>query len=346
LGIYSTSLGLLDAVSRHPDVQRVRVLANSGIAGHLPQNNRVEVESHDYAATGTLGRMWWEQIGCYRGLVEKNDDWLFLPKGFASFVGRSPIRLAVYVHDIMAATFADRYPGSFSRAKQWYFAACYRASLRRSRVVFTNTEFTRGELERWAAKQRVRCPPIVVVGYGVAPSAGSDGENKEDRILVFVRKSPHKRTDLAIRYVERWRRERHYGGQLVAVGSMPDGLDLSDGDGWHHEERLSSAQYTDLVAKSRLVVHFSEYEGFGMPPLDAVLAGVCPVYSDLPPEREVMDGAGCPFINSSYDSFVQAMDRALSISPQQLRSWADALALRHDWRGVADRVVSALHRFA
>ena len=291
--------------------------------------------------------MCWEQIGLHRALAGKGDDWLLLPKGFSSFVTPCPTRLAVYIHDVMAVTFADRYPGSMSRVKQAYFAACYRASLARARVVFTNTEFSRRELESWAARHGLRCPPVVVVGYGVdrPPPAGGVAEG-EDRVLVFVRRSPHKRTDLAFKYVEQWRKQYGYRGRLTAIGTLPAGLRLPGDGTWTHEDRLSPAAYAGLMGRSRVAVHFSEYEGFGMPPLEAVLAGACPVYSDLPPEREVMNGAGWPFETQSYDSFAAAMNQAMATSPDQVRVWKDRLMARHDWPTVAGRVVSALREFA
>mgnify|MGYP001599446202 CR=1 FL=1 len=347
LAIYNTALGLIVALARHPDARRVRILANRDMIGQLPRGDNVKVETYDYAAGGSVGRVWWEQVGVHRAVAGRNDDWLILPKGFAAFVTPCPIRLAVYVHDIMAAVLADRYPGTFPRAKQAYFAACYRASLKRARVVFTNTEFTRQELAHWATGQGLTCPPVRVVGHGVDPSSG-DGvvAQKEDRILVFVRRSAHKRTDLAVRYVEQWRKDCDYKGSIVALGTLPEELRLPQNGRWTHEERVPGTRYVDLIRQSRVAVHFSEYEGFGLPPLDAVLAGTCPVYSDLPPEREVMVGAGCPFDNGSYDAFAGAMNRAMSMPREQVKTWADALRARHDWRIVSDRVVSALREFA
>jgi len=153
LGIYNMSMGLIGALARHPDVRRIRVLASREMVEQLPQSDNVKSETYDYPAGGSVGRVWWEQVGIHRAVAGKDDDWLILPKGFASFVTPCPIRLAVYIHDIMAAVFADRYPGTFPRAKQAYFSACYRASLKRARVVFMGTEFARRYLAQWAAGQ-------------------------------------------------------------------------------------------------------------------------------------------------------------------------------------------------
>ncbi len=96
------------------------------------------------------------------------------------------------------------------------------------------------------------------------------------------------------------------------------------------------------MATARVVVFTSEYEGFGRPPVEAVLAGACPVYSDIPATREVMNGAGCPFTNRDYQSFVAALQRAISVTPAQIHIWSEELIARHNWDSVVDRILAAL----
>ena len=92
-----------------------------------------------------------------------------------------------------------------------------------------------------------------------------------------------------------------------------------------------------------MLVYFSDHEGFGMPPVEATLSGACPVYSLLPPTREAMADAGLPFSNTSFESFRDAMNRALKVSPEIISAWADELLARHQWSRVAERVMTALH---
>ena len=79
-----------------------------------------------------------------------------------------------------------------------------------------------------------------------------------------------------------------------------------------------------------------------MPPVEAVLAGTCPVYSKIPVTSEVMRGLGCPFENASYQSFAQAMDRALVVSSDVLEDWAGRLLQCHDWDKVVDCFIRGL----
>ena len=97
-----------------------------------------------------------------------------------------------------------------------------------------------------------------------------------------------------------------------------------------------------MMRRARAVIYISEYEGFGMPPVEAVLEGSCPVFSDIPPLREAMGEAGCPFANDSEESFLKAMDKALSTLPETIHAWAAGLLHRHHWPAVAEKIVQEL----
>jgi len=153
---------------------------------------------------------------------------------------------------------------------------------------------------------------------------------------------PHKLTRRAVELLSRWQRDNSFAEQMHWVGSFPERLELPAHPGWQRHARLPEAEFRALLARARAVVFVSDYEGFGRPPVEAVLAGACPVYSDLPVTREVMNGCGAPFENASYESFAAALSHALDTRPEQLRMWADDLLLRHNWNAVADRIVAAL----
>ena len=53
-------------------------------------------------------------------------------------------------------------------------------------------------------------------------------------------------------------------------------------------------------------------------------------------------GAGCPFTNGDYQSFVAAMQRAISVTPTQIHIWSEELIARHNWGSVVDRILAAL----
>ncbi|HQQ05108.1 MAG TPA: glycosyltransferase [Kiritimatiellia bacterium] len=343
IGIYNISLGLGRALAQHPALERLTCLVNSTLPADMLSSARTETRIVDVPLRGRWGRIAWDQAGCYRAARRSGNPWLFLPKGFGSFVQRCPVKLAVYLHDIIILIYPERYPGVVSRAHYRYFDLTCRQTLRHADLVFTNTEFSRREILRWARERKIRCPPVVVAGYGFEPRLSP--RPRRDQILVMVRDVPHKRTDLAVAWTERWRTESGYEGRILCAGPLPEGLALPRDPAWVSAGKVPPKQMIELMAESRAVVHFTEYEGFGMPPVEAVLAGTPPVYSQIPVAQEVMGETGCPFSNDDYDSFSHAMNRALGASPDEIQKWADLLEQRHNWPQVANRVMDALRSF-
>ena len=344
VGIFNLSMGLLPGLAQDPAISSLTVLGNSTLAEgcRLPTNVRMQL--CDQAIAGRFQRLWWDQWGVYQAARRAAQEWLFLPKGFASFLRSSPVKLALYVHDTILESYYREYPG-VPRLELMYFGQCLRANLRHGRLIFTNSDFTRREIERVAARAGLPIPPVINVGIGFEappPSANS----RENEILVLAGPFPHKRTDLALAYLRRWQEETSFDGKVQWVGNLPTNLTLPPLNGWSHLTRLPEPQYRAAMSRARVLVFFSEYEGFGMPPVESVLHGTCPVYSELPATREVMAGAGCAFHNADYGSFAQAMHDALHVTRTQLELWRDQLSRRFNWSRVCTAVVEALKTYS
>lgn len=52
------------------------------------------------------------------------------------------------------------------------------------------------------------------------------------------------------------------------------------------------------IARAELLIQPSAYEGFGLPPLEALCLGTKPVVSDIPVFREVYDGLDVTFFKA------------------------------------------------
>jgi glycosyltransferase involved in cell wall biosynthesis len=129
---------------------------------------------------------------------------------------------------------------------------------------------------------------------------------------------------------------------LIFVGELPKGITLPQFPQWRHHHRLPEKDYQELFTSSSVLIYFSEYEGFGMPPVEAAINAVCPVYSDIPALREVMVGCGFSFKNNSYEDFSSALNISLNTQYEQIKSWGDKLLKLHNWQDRANKFISAL----
>lgn len=165
IGIWNVSTGLLRHLAAHPQVQRVTVFANPTQAG-LVESDKVQCWFYQLALRGKLGRLIWDQWGVYRAARQARQPWLFLPKGFASFVRRCPVRLAAYVHDTIHDFYARTYQPNPLQRETGYFLRCLKATLRQATVLFTNSQFTAVEVRRLALQWGLPVPRLCVAGIG------------------------------------------------------------------------------------------------------------------------------------------------------------------------------------
>lgn len=110
-----------------------------------------------------------------------------------------------------------------------------------------------------------------------------------------------------------------------------NGLVIVGGDGWLNEgiikkisvmqnkglkvmkvnQYVSGDDLPALYSGSSLFLQPALYEGFGITPLEAMACEVPVVLSDIPPHREVVDGAGYYFNALNPDSLVASINEAL-----------------------------------
>lgn len=341
VGILNLSTQLLENLARSTHFARLCVLSNSKIDDALQLPSGVTIKRHDEAIRSKFGRMFWDQWGAYRAGKDSGNRWLFLPKGFSSFLKTPTFKLAVYVHDAMHRFYRINYPYFIPWFEGKYFTQCLKETLKQSDVIFTNSDFTKNELMCFANDFKLNLPPMVTAGIGFTRCKNIIS-TKRNSLLLLTSACPHKLTKCAVNFIERWQREVNFSGEVNLVGSLPAGMQLPPLAGWRHYPRLSEIMYRQFLSEARTLLFFSLYEGFGMPPVEAIIAGTCPVFSNLAVTREVMGDAGFSFLNSSYESFAQSMDRALNVSEAQVDSWASQLLERHNWDRVVEKVVNGL----
>ena len=245
----------------------------------------------------------WEQVTLAWALRRHPPDVLFAPAYTAPLAIRVPVALTL--HDVSFLA----HPEWFRPRERWRRRVLTRASARRAAVILTVSGFSRGEIERRLGIPggRIRVVAHGIDQTGLPPSAPPEmpqsalpGAREQDPIVLYVGSLLNRRhvpelveaAALAIRQVPALR--------LVLVGDnrtwpRQDPAALARRLGISRQVDVRSfvpdAELRHLYDTASVFAFLSDYEGFGLTPLEALAAGIPPIVLDTPVAREVYGNA-------------------------------------------------------
>jgi glycosyltransferase involved in cell wall biosynthesis len=218
----------------------------------------------------------------------------------------------------------------FGRAELAYRAVAYDRPARRADAVITISEFSKRQIVRHLGvpAERVHVVPLGVEAEAFTPSSAEP----EPFVLYPAREWPHKNHATlleAMHLVRRTRPELRLvltGGTLEALGDLPS---------WVERRGLVSREELLRLYRHAACLAFpSRYEGFGLPPLEAMASG-CPVAAaragSLP---EVCGDAAVLFDPDDPADVARAIDEAVE-RRADLAGRGLARARGHTWSACA-----------
>ncbi len=163
-------------------------------------------------------------------------------------------------------------PALFSRAERIFRYFAYDRPARRATLIVTVSEFAKNGIVRHLniAPEKVRVIPLGVDGSSFTPYLGE----REDFALYPARGWKHKNHAALIEAMTLVRARRPEmrlvltGGALGSLGAVPDWVDVRG--------IVSAEELRELYRRAAVLTFPSLYEGFGLPPLEAMASG-CPV---------------------------------------------------------------------
>lgn len=339
MGIFNVSMGLARGLMNCPEITELHILGNDECKDAF-RNIPAHVHLHllDMPVPRRFKRVWWDQLGLSAAIRRIAPDWAILPKGVPPFfpcLGKT--KLACYVHDVMWEHYkqrpaADR-KGPFPLHEFIYFSNLSLHAMRISDLVLTHTQFNADRILHYQPKARIA---RIGIGYDDSPPAQPNLEGKKD-ILTYASTFPHKCTGLTIQRLSEWLEQRCDAAdiRIHVVGSMSPGVTLPD-NRWIHHDRIPFEKLRELLReKCRMAVYFSDYESYGMPPVECLLNGVPCIASDIPPIRENIP-AQYLFRNDSKESFIQTANTVFNgEAPFTCPSFPS-------WQEVCNRCVEAM----
>ena len=218
------------------------------------------------------------------------------------------------IHDVVFLDIPELAGGFGTAVRKWF----YQYAIKKSCCIFTVSQFS-AERIRTLLKFPAKKP--LVVTYNAVPHWFTEGESAtnegagvaEDSIktkdLLFVGNiKAHKGLHILLPAFK-LARQRGLDGRLVIVGNASN---FRTGDSGILEQfqslpeedfaftgRVSDSELRALYRRCRLLVQPSLYEGFGMPPLEALSQGTNVVLSDIPVFKEIYGNLPVTFFKTA-----------------------------------------------
>jgi glycosyltransferase involved in cell wall biosynthesis len=216
----------------------------------------------------------------------------------------------------------------------------------RSQKIIAVSEATRTDL-----LHTYRIPPerVSVIHHGVDPSFFAlDRSRTEPYLLCVSTLHPHKNLERLVRAFARKRRPERLvlagmrGFQTPAVESVIQSLEMKDRvkiTGWLPREELLR-----LYERAQAFVYPSTFEGFGMPVLEALAAGIPVACSNIAPIKEVAGDAALFFDPLGEEAIAAAVDQILNDKAlrEKLTQAGPERARPFTWKRAAEQTLKAL----
>ena len=266
----------------------------------------------------------------------------------------------VTIHDLVFMVFHDKH----SPVQRRYLEAITRASVKRADRVIAVSEHTRQDVLRLLGadpKKVITVPEAAGTEFEPRPKAEVEEfrarRGLPERYFFYLGTlEPRKNVPALLRGYARLRATQPDAPILVVAGPK----------GWQYEEIFglvrelgleNSVLFPGFVPRDELVlwfnaavcfVYLSEYEGFGLPPLQAMACGVPAIVHNASSLPEVVGDAGL-IVNASEESEVAAALQRFADDERERQEWgikALARAREFSWRRCAQetlRVYEAAH---
>lgn len=348
-------LGLLDALFRIDHHNEYTVFYNDPVhLGRFPQAHEIVLPGRN-----PLARLWREHVllplACRRGKI----DLLHCPKSAIPYFSSCPV--VVTLHDLIPI----KHPETEKYAAQMYWRLQIPIAATRSDFIITDSEYARQEI---ITDFKVQPDRIVSIPLGFNPDMSSPRDydfgaalrtryGLPDSYILYVGTiQPRKNIDSLIKAYARLRRENRQMPGLVIVGRK----------GWLYDKLFALIKELDLEEQiiftgfvpdedlpyiydgACVFSYLSMFEGFGLPPLEAMACGIPVVVSNTTSLPEVVGDAGISVNPADIDAITAGLRSVLenAETATQMSRRGLARAQLFSWEQCALKTVNAYARVA
>ena len=296
-------------------------------------------QAHDFIQLmpeGTDRGTFWEQVDLPELVRRAQADVLFSP-GYTGPL-RPPAPMVVAIHDVSFAA----HPEWFSWREGARRRTITRLAARAAARVITISEFSKREIIAYLS---VETEKVSVVYPGVSSWVAGRGFTPRPNVLfagsIFNRRHVPELIEGFARLARRYPDVRL---EIVGDNRTSPRIALTSRDGIHIRSYVPDEELRRLYAESAAFAFLSEYEGFGLTPLEALAAGLPLLLLDTPVAREICGDAAIYVKRADAALIEQALESLLFNDAERERILGAARSLlpRYSWTECARRVLHIL----
>lgn len=309
-----------------------------------PRQPNFQVVRQHVRATFRPARIIWEQTILPLSIAARDVDVLLNPGFTAPIVCGCP-QVTVF-HDMQH----KRHPEHFRWFDLPFWNSLLFWSAHVSACVIADSDATRADIKRF---YRLRANKIRVAPLGVEPEFFqiARARHPEPFLLSVSTLHPHKNLDGLLRAFSEFHRDRREfrlviaglrGFEAVNLERLRAKLGLTEVvefTGWIAREKLY-----DLYARAWAFIYPSTFEGFGLPVVEALAAGIPTACSRIEPLSSTASDAALQFDPNEDSALIEAMNRI--VNDDHLRAKLSAAgpqrAALFSWRTTARLTLDAL----
>lgn len=311
-------LGLLEALLRIDRENEYIVFYNDPVhLGRFPAAREMVLPGKN-----PLTRLWREHVLLPLACKRERVDILHCPKSAIPYFAPCPV--VVTLHDLIPI----KHPETEKLAARIYWRLQIPIAARRSAFIITDSEHARQEImaDFRVAPEKIRAimlgfDPAMIESRDAAAGAAVRGKYglPADYILYVGTIQPRKNLDTLIEAFSLLKGKGAFAGKLVIVGRK----------GWLYDRLFSRIRELNLDGEvvftgfvpdgelpfiydgARVFVYLSLFEGFGLPPLEAMACGVPVITSNTTSLPEVVGDAGIAVPPMAVEEVAAALLRVL-----------------------------------
>lgn len=280
----------------------------------------------------------WEQLFLWIFMLKKSNALL------VNFSGLGPVLVKNKIITIHDLSFFHR-PQWFSKGYYYFYRIFTPLAARWSQNIITVSEFSKSEILKYLKIDKDKIT-VVYNGNSFTNSNSQNVEAPNRKFILGVSSlDPRKNHRLLLRAFERIKDQ--FDMDLILVGKSDKHFNFKLGDGIKLDRvrftgYVSDEELQNLYQNASLFVYPSLYEGFGIPPLEAIFHG-CPILiSDIPVFHEVFRDAAVYFDPLSEESLVAALKCCLNEGKGICVNKRAKILERYSWKKSANRIMKLL----